>query len=98
MQYLKKHGFTDNDIIDASLAKKGQTGDSYSFFRHRIMFPIRDHMYNIIGFGGRVINPEDKPKYLNSADHKAYDKSKTLYGLDVLKKHIKEHNKIIVVE
>ncbi len=98
VQYLKKHGFTDGDIIDASLAKKGQSGDSYSFFRHRIMFPIRDHMYNIIGFGGRVINPEDKPKYLNSADHKAYDKSKTLYGLDVLKKYIKEHNKIIVVE
>jgi len=98
IQFLKSKGFSDQDIIDASLAKKWQSGDSYAFFRHRITFPIHDHMGNVIAFGARVINPEDQPKYLNSADHKGYDKSKTLYGLDKAKHTIKEFQSLIIVE
>jgi len=98
IQYLKSKWFTDQDIIDASLAKKWQSGDSYAFFRNRITFPIYDHMGNVIAFGARVINPEDQPKYLNSADHKWYDKSKTLYGLDKAKHKVKEYNALIIVE
>jgi DNA primase len=55
-------------------------------------------MGNVIAFGARVINPEDQPKYLNSADHKGYDKSKTLYGLDKAKHTIKEFQSLIIVE
>ncbi len=98
IQFLKSKWFSDTDIIEASLAKKWQSGDSYAFFRHRITFPIHDHMGNIIAFGARVINPEDQPKYLNSADHKGYDKSKTLYGLDKAKHTIKEFQSLIIVE
>jgi DNA primase len=98
VQELKKHKFTDEDITKASLAKQGQTGDIYSFFRNRITFPIHDTMQNIIGFGARVINPEDKPKYINSADHRAYDKSKTLYGLHLAKNYVRTHNFLIIVE
>jgi DNA primase len=65
--------------LETSLSKKGQTNDSYSFFRKRIMFPIFDTMQNIVGFGARSIDPNDQPKYLNSSDHKAYDKSSLLY-------------------
>ena len=98
IQYLKTKWFNDEDIIDASLAKKWQSGDSYSFFRNRITFPIHDHMGNVIAFWARVINPKDMPKYLNSADHKSYDKSKTLYGLDKVKHHVKDFQSIVIVE
>ena len=47
-------------------------------------------MGNIVGFSARVLNPEDKPKYLNSAEHKAYEKSKLLYGLNFAKNYIRE--------
>jgi len=98
IQYLKTKWFNDEDIIDASLAKKWQSGDSFSFFRNRITFPIYDHMGNVIAFWARVIDPKDMPKYLNSADHKSYDKSKTLYGLDKVKHHVKDFQSIIIVE
>jgi DNA primase len=55
-------------------------------------------MNNVVGFSARVINPADKPKYLNSAEHKAFEKSKLLYGLNIIKQNIKAYNYIIIVE
>ena len=98
LQHLRAKGFSDADLIEASLAKKGQTGEAYAFFKHRITFPIYDIMNNVVGFSARIINPQDKPKYLNSSEHKAFEKSKLLYGLNIVKQHIKQHNHIIIVE
>jgi len=98
LQFLKSKGFNDNDLIQASLAKKGQSQDIYSFFRNRITFPIYDTMQNVIGFSARVVDPNDKPKYLNSAEHKAFDKSSVLYGLNRVKNNVKTHNAVIIVE
>lgn len=98
LQFLRAKGFNDQDMIEASLAKKGQAGEAYGFFKHRITFPIYDLMNNVVGFSARVVNPADKPKYLNSAEHKAFEKSKLLYGLNMVKQHIKEYNSIIIVE
>lgn len=98
IQLLRSKGFSDNDILEASLAKKNANGEIYAFFRNRITFPIFDTMGNVVAFSARVLNPEDKPKYLNSAEHKAFEKSKVLYGLNFAKNHIKEHEKLIVME
>ncbi len=95
---MRSKGFSDADIVDASLAKKNLNGEIYAFFRNRITFPIFDTMSNVIGFSARVLNPEDKPKYLNSAEHKAFEKSKILYGLNFAKTGIREHEKLIIVE
>ena len=98
IQLLRNKGFTDSDLLESSLAKKNDNGEIYAFFRRRITFPIFDIMWNIIWFSARVINPEDKPKYLNSAEHKAFEKSKVLYWLNFAKNNIREHEKIIIVE
>ena len=98
IQLLRNKWFTDSDLLESSLAKKNENGEIYAFFRKRITFPIFDIMGNIIGFSARVINPEDKPKYLNSAEHKAFEKSKVLYWLNFAKNNIREHEKIIIVE
>jgi DNA primase len=55
-------------------------------------------MQNIVGFSARILDPNDKPKYLNSAEHKAFEKSNILYGLNRAKNNIKENNYIIIVE
>lgn len=98
IQLLRKKGFNDEDLLEASLAKRNANGEIYAFFRNRITFPIFDTMGNVIGFSARVLNPEDKPKYLNSAEHKAFEKSKILYGLNFAKNAIREQEKLIVVE
>lgn len=97
-QFLKQKKFSDEDMIEAGVAKKGSSGDTYSFFQHRIIFPIVDHMENVIWFGGRIIDPKDNPKYLNTAENSLYEKSKTLYGISLAKKHIHEFKAVIVVE
>ena len=98
IQLLRSKGFTDNDLLEASLAKKGATWEIFAFFRNRITFPIFDIMGNVVGFSARVLKSEDSPKYLNSAEHKAFEKSKILYGLNFAKNGIKELQKIIIVE
>ena len=95
---LMSKWFTTEDCISIGLAKKWQTGDLYWFYRNRITFPIHDHMWNLVWFGARAINPEEQPKYLNSSDSPLYDKSKILYWLDQAKSHLKVYEKFVVVE
>jgi DNA primase len=98
-QYLQSKWFTIEDLTQAWLVRQSQSNaDTYSFFRHRMMFPISDHVGNIVWFGGRIINPEDNPKYLNTGDTELYRKSNILYGLHQAKSHIKTHDQVIVVE
>lgn len=97
-QFLKSKWFSDADLTEASLIKKWQNTDYYTFFRKRITFPIFDTMQNIIGFSARVLDPNDTPKYLNSSEHAAFEKSKVLYGLNRAKQYVAQHNAIVVVE
>jgi DNA primase len=95
---LMNKWFSEQDCIAIWLAKKWQSWDVYWFYRNRITFPIHDHLGTLVWFGARAIHPDDQPKYLNSSDSPLYDKSKILYWLDHAKSHLKEHEKLIVVE
>lgn len=96
--FLKWKGFSDNDLIQSSLIKPSKNSDFYTFFKKRITFPIYDTMNNIIGFSARVLDPNDTPKYLNSSEHPAFEKSKILYWLNWAKQHISQFGYLIVVE
>ena len=98
LNILRSKWFTDDDLLEASLAKRNANGEIYAFFRNRITFPIYDLMKNVVGFSARVINPDDTPKYINSAENRAFEKSKILYGLSHAKQYINTQQKIIVVE
>ena len=95
---LLQKWFSETDCISIWLARKKEGWDLYGFYRNRIMFPIHDHMGNIVWFGARAIDPNDQPKYLNSSDSPLYDKSRVLYGLDKVKNTLREHDAIVVVE
>ncbi len=77
--------------------RKGGSG-YYDRFRDRLMVPIHDAQNRLIGFGGRALSAEDKPKYLNSPETELFDKGKTLYGLDKAKAAIAQQDRAIVVE
>lgn len=66
-------------LIKAGLAIEKDKGGIYERFRGRLMFPIRDHRGQVIGFGGRVLD-DSKPKYLNSPETPVFHKQKALYG------------------
>lgn len=71
----------------------------YDRFRSRIMFPICDSSSRVIAFSGRIFpQSDDGPKYLNSPETEIFQKSKTLFGFDKAKIHIKKHNFAILVE
>jgi len=71
---------------------------NYDRFRNRVIFPIRNIKGQNIAFGGRVINPDDEPKYLNSPETKLFNKSNELYGLYEARRETKKMDSIIVVE
>lgn len=99
LNMLRSKWFTDDDLLESSLAKRNANGEIYAFFRNRITFPIYDLMKNVVGFSARIFNwEEDAPKYINSAEHRAFEKSKILYGLSYAKQYINTHQKLIVVE
>jgi DNA primase len=85
--------------LEAGLLKrKENTNRIYDTFRNRIMFPIFDESGSPIAFGGRRINDEDEPKYINSPETELFSKSKTLYGYHIARPSIQSLNKVIVVE
>ncbi|MEL6813843.1 MAG: DNA primase [Cyanobacteria bacterium J06598_3] len=73
-------------------------GGHYDRFRDRLMVPIHDSQNRLIGFGGRALTADAKPKYLNSPETELFDKGKTLYGLDKAKAAIAKQDRAIVVE
>ncbi|MBE7382001.1 MAG: DNA primase [Leptolyngbya sp. SIO1E4] len=70
----------------------------YDRFRNRLMIPIHDIRGRVIGFGGRALTDEDKPKYLNSPDTELFDKGQTLFGLDKARSAIAKDDRALVVE
>ncbi len=76
-----------NELIHAGLVvrkeKEGRAGFStYDRFRNRVLFPIADTRGQVLGFGGRVMQDEASPKYLNSPETDLFFKGRSLYGLD----------------
>ena len=89
----------ENEALQtAGLVVENEQGKRYDRFRDRIMFPIHDQKGQVIGFGGRVINPEDTPKYYNSPETPLFQKGHELYGLFVARRAIRDAGRVLVVE
>lgn len=82
----------------AGLLSKNDRGHVYDKFRDRLMFPIHDRRGRVIAFGGRVIDPEDSPKYLNSPETALFHKGRELYGLWQARQANPKLERLVVVE
>lgn len=82
--FLKRQGYTEDELITAYLIARSQKGNLYDVFRNRIIIPIIDLRGNVIGFGGRLLGG-DGPKYLNSSDTPVFKKSRNLFSLNFAK-------------
>lgn len=97
-KYLKKNGFTEENIEKAGLIIPSSKGSGYyDRFRNRIIFPIFNQQNQVVGFGGRILD-NSQPKYLNSPETPLYNKRRILYNLNSSRYHIREKDEAIVFE
>src|SRR5882762_3617522 len=96
--HLRQKGATKEQLEQSGLVVKKDEGGSYDRFRGRLMFPVIDAQGHPIAFGGRVLDPEGEPKYLNSPETAAYTKGRHLYGLNLTRDEIRRQGFAILVE
>lgn len=98
--FLKKKGYQEREIISAGLVVTGErAGRIYDRFRDRVIFPLRDHNGQVVGFSARTLGQDSQAaKYINSPQTLIYDKSRLVFGLDKAKAAIKAQGKVVLVE
>lgn len=100
INYLhKKKKYPLDLIAKTGLIIKGNDGRYYDRFRGRLMFPLKNHRGQVVGFSGRLLDQQAKEaKYINSPETSLYHKSKLLFGYSELFREIRKSNKVLVVE
>jgi DNA primase len=97
-QRLLKAGFNPMQIVTSGLVSRRDDGSEVDRFRNRLMIPIARDTGTVIAFGGRALEADQQPKYLNSPETPIYTKSRTLYGLNLTKNNVKKGNFALIVE
>ncbi len=110
LKHFTAKGYTVKDLIDSGMLSvkdpdpnhdsQQPTPASRTFdrFRNRIMIPIRDENGKMAGFGARIVDPNDIPKFLNSPETPIFTKGHILYGLDRARKPIRMADQAVIVE
>ena len=95
---IKRFDDNEQDLLKRTgLTTHNDQNRVYDKFRNRLMFPIHDKRGRVIAFGGRAIEADQKPKYLNSPETELFHKGNELYGIHLAKKHSND-SYILVVE
>jgi DNA primase len=95
---LVEQGFSLPLLLRAGLVVQRDEGGVVDRFRHRLMIPICRDTGSVIAFGGRAVDGDQQPKYLNSPETPIYSKSRTLYGLNLSKAAIRQGGFAVLVE
>jgi len=88
------------ELLEASglVRKRNESQGYYDSFRGRLMFPIHNESGKVIAFGGRSMNDEDQPKYLNSPETPVYKKTSILYNLHRARDAVRRSGRVVLVE
>jgi DNA primase len=95
---LAQQGFSNPVLVQSGLVVQREGGEIVDRFRNRLMVPICRDTGSVVAFGGRAMNPDQQPKYLNSPETPIYSKSRTLYGLNLTKGAIRKLGYAVLVE
>ena len=99
-EYLAGKGYMVEDLIDSGVLAKNDRGRLFDSQGGRLIFPIINAFDEVVGFGGRILQKSDYAKYKNTKETMLFDKSKTLYNVNLLKKLKREQpiSNVIIVE
>ncbi len=96
---LSERNFSTEQMEASGLVRKRNEGTGYyDSFRGRLMFPIHNESGKAIAFGGRAMNDEDQPKYLNSPETPIYRKTSVLYNLHRARDAVRRSGRAVLVE
>ena len=95
---LLKDGYSQAVLLRAGLVMQREDGSVVDRFRNRLMIPISRDTGSVIAFGGRAVDSDQQPKYLNSPETPIYSKGRTLYGLNLSKNAIRQRKFAVLVE
>src|SRR5215213_690169 len=98
LTHFTRRGYSEKDLAESGLISVRDSGGFYDRFRNRIMIPIRDENGRMAGFGARIVDPNDVPKFLNSPETPVFSKGHLLYGLDRARKPIRTADQAVIVE
>jgi len=96
-QYLMERGHSESTLLPAGLLIEAENGKTHDRFRGKLMFPIHDIKGHTIGFGARALD-DSMPKYTNSPQTPTFDKSSSLYGIDLAAAAIRQQDTAIIME
>ena len=96
-KYLLEREYTEKELLTAGLIIEAEGKKPHDRFRNKLMFPIFDVRGRVTGFGGRALD-DSLPKYTNSPQTPLFDKSGTLYGINLAKDAIREQDTAVIVE
>ncbi len=102
-KWMERQGVSIEELIQVGLVirkekQEGKGFSAYDRFRGRVLFPIADTKGKILGFGGRVMQGDQSPKYLNSPETHLFFKGRSLYGLDRARSSATAEGKFYLVE
>lgn len=95
--YMESRGYGRELLLELGLAVE-RNGKVYDKFRHRVIFPIINTRGKIIGFGGRTLETDGIPKYLNSPESRVFQKKNNLYGLNFAREEVGRKGFCLLVE
>ncbi|GAG27923.1 unnamed protein product, partial [marine sediment metagenome] len=96
-QYLTERGYTESELLTAGLVVQTEEGKTHDRFRNQLMFPILDARGRTIGFGARALD-DSLPKYINSPQTPVFDKSSSLYSINLAATAIRQQDTAVIVE
>ena len=94
--YLTEKGYSQEELSLAGLTVL-KNGNAFDMFRSRAMFPIIDQYNHVLGFGGRALQKDLKPKYMNTTDTPVFNKRKGVYAINLIRKS-RDLKRVILVE
>ncbi len=95
---LLGQGFAQGLLVQSGLLVQRDNGDLLDRFRNRLMVPICRDAGSVIAFGGRSMEADQVPKYMNSPETPIYSKGRTVYGLHLTKPAITRLGYVVLVE
>ena len=95
---MQEQGYSQPLLVRAGLLVQRDDGSVIDRFRNRLMIPICRDTGAVIAFGGRALEADQQPKYLNSPETAIYSKSRILYGLNLAKAAIRQGGFAVMVE
>lgn len=100
IQFAQANSIPEDVLLDMGILRTSErNGQLYSFFRERVMIPIRDRYGRIIAYTARYIGEnEETAKYLNSTSSLLYSKENSIFGIHVALRTAAKENKFYLVE